>query len=81
MTAQVEIIEPICPLEVYDHLTQAREILNWMEALAFSIKHANEHGHTDKVQHLADLAHYLGTDWSAHFHHQAEKLLKEQERD
>lgn len=77
----VKVPTPIEPMDVYDHLTQAREIIGWMEALGYSIQRANENGATHYSTRLAGLIHYLGTDWTEHFNREAEKLLKEQERD
>lgn len=66
--------EPICPIDVYDHMTQAREIFHWMEALAVSIKTANERDSRHTVKHLSELAQYLATDWAVFFDNQAESL-------
>ncbi len=80
MTAQVQVAAPISPTDVYDHLTQAREILQWVQALGSSIELASEHGRTGTVKSLAGLVNYLGTDWAAHFDSQAAHILETHEK-
>lgn len=78
-TTQGPETEGVNPTDVYDHCTQAREVLQWMEALAGAISDAsaNETRGPHQAKRLAGLMHYLATDWGNHFDCAAEQIAKE----
>lgn len=64
----------VCPIDAYDHLTQAREILQWLEALSWATGEALKRQAPTHARHLATLSQYLACDWANHFDCQAEQL-------
>jgi len=74
MNAAIETT--VCPIDAYDNVTQAREILQWMEALGAATSDALKANNLSRAKALAGLTSYLGIDWSNHFDCEAEKLAK-----
>ncbi|MFI8739586.1 hypothetical protein [Stutzerimonas zhaodongensis] len=63
-----------CPIDAIDNVTQAREILQWMEALGAATRDALNNNQLSRAKALASLTSYLGCDWSNHFDCKAEEL-------
>ena len=74
MNAAIETT--VCPIDAYDNVTQAREILNWVEAISWATSAALAKGDATKAKHLAAMGQYLASDWANHFDYQAEQLAK-----
>ncbi|NKQ11513.1 hypothetical protein [Pseudomonas sp. SST3] len=72
MNAAIETT--VCPIDAYDNVTQAREILQWMEALGAATSDALKTNDLSRAKALAGLTSYLGNDWANHFDCQAESL-------
>jgi len=72
MTASIETT--VCPIDAFDNLTLAREILHWMAAVNWAAAQAMKAGHTDYAKHLAGLGQHISDDWANHFDVEAEKL-------
>jgi len=64
----------VCPIDAYDNATQAREILNWVEAINWATSKALKNGETSRAQHLAGLGQYLARDWANYFDSEAEQI-------
>lgn len=64
----------VCPHDAYDNVTQAREILQWMEALGAATHEALSANHLSRAKALAGLTCYLGNDWANYFDCKAEEL-------
>lgn len=60
--------------EACDQATQAREILQWLEALGWATSEALRKEQPTHARHLAELSQYLACDWANHFDCQAEAL-------
>lgn len=77
MTAMNAAVEAaVSPIDAYDNVTQAREILQWMEALGAATQEALSSNHISRAKALAGLTCYLGNDWANHFDCLAEALAK-----
>lgn len=59
MTAQVNVAPPIDPMDVYDKMTLARELFDWMEGLSGAICTALDGGNADRANKLAAVAQYI----------------------
>lgn len=64
----------VCPIDTYDHLTQARQILHWVEAVSWAAQQAQKAGFEHRASALVSLGQYLADDWANHFDCQAEQL-------
>lgn len=62
--------------DAVDQATQAREILQWLEALGWATGEALKGQMTGHARHLAALSQYLACDWANHFDCQAEAIAK-----
>jgi len=62
--------------DAVDQATQAREILQWLEALGWATGEALKGQMTTHARHLAALSQYLACDWANHFDCQAEAIAK-----
>ena len=65
-------------VDTIDNLTQARDVLNWMEALNWATCEALKSEHPSRAKHLAALGQYLAGDWANHFECQAEEFVNGQ---
>jgi hypothetical protein len=75
MTAMNAAVETaVCPIAAYDHLTQARQILHWVEAVNWAAQEAKKAGFEHRASTLVNLGQYLADDWANHFDCQAEQL-------
>lgn len=72
MNAAIETT--VCPIDAYDNVTQAREILQWMEALGAATCDALKANNLSRAEALAGLTSYLGCDWANHFDCKAGEL-------
>lgn len=63
-------------IDAIESATQAREILNWVEALNWATGEALKSEHPSRAKHLAALGQYLAGDWANHFDYQAEEIAK-----
>ncbi len=80
MTAMNAAVETaVSPIDAYENVTQAREILQWMEALGAATSHALKANNLSRAKALAGLTCYLGNDWANHFDLLAEALAKRHE--
>lgn len=64
----------VCPIDAYDNVNQAREILNWMEALNWATSKALKNGEHSRAHYLAGLGQYLARDWANYFDSEADCL-------
>jgi len=64
----------VCPIDAYENATQARDILNWVEAISWAASKALKNGDTTRAQHFAGLGQYLAHAWSGHFEYEADSL-------
>ena len=72
MNAPIE--NNVCPIDTIDNVTQAREILQWLEAIGWATSEALKKEMPTHARHLAALSQYLACDWANHFDVEAEKL-------
>lgn len=78
MTAMNAAVETaVSPIDAYDNVAQAREILQWMEALGAATTAALKDNNLSRANALAGLTSYLGNDWANHFDCLAEALDKQ----
>jgi len=57
-----------------EQASQAREILQWLEALGWATSEALKSEMPTHARHLAALSQYLACDWANHFDCQAEAI-------
>ena len=72
MNAPIE--NNVCPIDAIDNVTQAREILQWLEAIGWATSEALKKEMPTHARHLAALSQYLACDWANHFDCKAEEL-------
>lgn len=68
------IINNACPIDAYDNAAQAREILNWIEAINWAAVKALKDDQAWRAQHLAGLSQYLSGEWAGHFDNIAREI-------
>jgi hypothetical protein len=72
MNAPIE--NNVCPIDAIDNVTQAREILQWLESIGWATSEALKKEMPTHAKNLAALSQYLACDWGNHFDCKAEEL-------
>lgn len=66
----------ICTINAMENAAQARDILNWIEALNWATGEALKSDQQSRAKHLAALGQYLASDWANHFDYQADEIAR-----